>query len=154
MTELRHESPRPQTAPAHGPIFVDASGRRLRRVRIAGGIFLVLVVGYVALLAVALLGGPNIAAPYLPLPAQTTATADQGPAAPPWTGPSAAPAAGNEGTGLSAVLAAHTAAAPAGSGAVQAPAAPARPVAPSPSPTSPGKSGTAPGQSDRPHPHP
>jgi len=59
---LRSVSPR-------GPVFVDASGRRLRRVKLIGLGALGLVAGYAILLLVAFGGGSNIAAPYLPLPA-------------------------------------------------------------------------------------
>ncbi|MEZ0064234.1 hypothetical protein ABIA32_000212 [Streptacidiphilus sp. MAP12-20] len=51
------------------PVFVDASGRRQRRVRRLGRVLVVPAVAYVALLISTLLGGPTINSPYLPLPA-------------------------------------------------------------------------------------
>jgi hypothetical protein len=52
----------------HTPVFVDASGRRLRGVRVVAGIALTAAVSYVGLLASAVLGGPTIEAPFLPQP--------------------------------------------------------------------------------------
>ncbi|WP_152648282.1 hypothetical protein [Streptacidiphilus anmyonensis] len=51
------------------PVFVDASGRRQRRVRRVGRILVVPAVAYVGLLVSTLLGGPTVNSPYLPLPA-------------------------------------------------------------------------------------
>jgi hypothetical protein len=51
------------------PVFVDGSGRRLRRLRVAGAIVVVPAAGYVCLLFSTLLGGPTIHSPFLPLPA-------------------------------------------------------------------------------------
>lgn len=50
-------------------MFVDASGRRQRRVRRAGRILAIPAAGYVVLLLSTALGGPSVNAPYLPLPA-------------------------------------------------------------------------------------
>jgi hypothetical protein len=55
---------------ADGPVFVDASGRRQRRVRRAGRLLAVPAAGYVVLLLVSALGGPTVSSPYLPLPAK------------------------------------------------------------------------------------
>jgi hypothetical protein len=55
------------------PVFVDGSGRRLRRLRVAGAIVVVPAVGYVCLLFSTLLGGPTIHSPFLPLPDQPPA---------------------------------------------------------------------------------
>jgi hypothetical protein len=60
------------------PVFVDASGRRQRRVRRVGRFLVVPAVGYVALLVSTLLGGPTVNSPYLPLP---VAPPSQAPAA-------------------------------------------------------------------------
>lgn len=57
------------------PVFVDGSGRRLRRLRVAGVIVVVPAVGYVCLLFSTLLGGPTIHSPFLPLPDQPPAAA-------------------------------------------------------------------------------
>ncbi|WP_431959577.1 hypothetical protein [Actinacidiphila sp. bgisy160] len=76
-----YQTPGPDTArpqPEHpaarrrhavtAPVFVDASGRRQRRVRRLGLLLAVPAVAYVALLLSALLGGPGASSPYLPLP--------------------------------------------------------------------------------------
>ncbi len=51
------------------PVFVDASGRRQRRVRRVGRILVVPAVAYIGLMVSTLLGGPTVDSPYLPLPA-------------------------------------------------------------------------------------
>jgi len=61
------------TPPEQSPVFVDGSGRRLRRLRGAGVIVVVPAVGYVGLLISTLLGGPTIHSPFLPLPDQPPA---------------------------------------------------------------------------------
>lgn len=61
------------TPPEQSPVFVDGSGRRLRRLRVAGVIVVVPAVGYVCLLFSTLLGGPTIDSPFLPLPDQPPA---------------------------------------------------------------------------------
>ncbi|MER5529869.1 hypothetical protein ABT075_35690 [Streptomyces sp. NPDC002677] len=63
------------------PVFVDASGRRQRRVRRTARLLLIPAGVYVALLVSALLGGPTISAPFVPLPDTTP------PAAPRATAP-------------------------------------------------------------------
>jgi hypothetical protein len=68
MAPFRSTSDR-SAVPASGPVFLDTSGRRLRRARVAGYVALSLVAGYVILFAVAFFGGPDIVAPYLPKPA-------------------------------------------------------------------------------------
>lgn len=156
--QLRAGSPR-------GPVFVDASGRRLRRVQLIGLGVLGLVAGYVVLVLAAFIGGSGVSAPFLPLPAAAgphdqpptppaspaaeshAAAALSGPAAPPVVqSPAAAPVA----------LAAAPAAPPTGGTAVATPApvpaaAPTHPglggTAPGAAGTAPGSSGTAPGTS-------
>ena len=144
-----------------GPVFVDASGRRLRRVQLIGLGVLGLVAGYVVLVLAAFIGGSGVSAPFLPLPAAAgphdqpsippsspaadshTAAALSGPAAPPVEqSPAAVPVA----------LAAAPAAPPVGGTAVEtsAPVAapvPAAPTQPGLSGTAPGAAGTAPGSS-------
>ncbi|MFI8106048.1 hypothetical protein [Streptomyces sp. NPDC086023] len=64
-----HEAvPDPASAgiPEAGPVFVDSSGRRQRRVRRWGYLLVVPALAYVALLVSTLLGGPTIEAPFLP----------------------------------------------------------------------------------------
>lgn len=164
MVALDETSDQPRSALQRGPVFVDASGRRLRGVKLVGLGALVLAAGYVVLLLVALVGGPNIAAPYLPLPAAPAASAAH-------DLPSAPSAPASDAAGPPA--ADGRPAAPAAPAAFQAPSAPASPlpVAPpinstatqhgavsapvanparSTAPSSPGKSGTAPGQATRP----
>jgi hypothetical protein len=51
---------------AVGPVFVDPSGRRQRRVRRVGWLLVVPAAGYVAVLLSTVLGGPS--SPFLPLP--------------------------------------------------------------------------------------
>jgi hypothetical protein len=63
--------PAPQDTPENHParpVFVDASGRRQRRVRRAARLLVIPAGGYVALMISALLGGPTISAPFVPLP--------------------------------------------------------------------------------------
>lgn len=160
------ESPHiPGSAPS-GPIFVDASGRRLRRIRILGLAALALVAGYVVLLVVALAGGPNVGAPYLPKLAGPAAI--DAPASPPK--PAASTAVPETGGTLPGGAAAPVPAAPAAGPAAEAPPpsapapvpsapAAAEPVASQPGPAAaaqgtdpvdPGMSGTAPGQATKP----
>lgn len=68
MADPKENPVRVQPLNPQGPIFVDASGRRLRKVKIAGLAAAALVAGYVVLLLIAFIGGSNVAAPYLPLP--------------------------------------------------------------------------------------
>jgi hypothetical protein len=58
----RHSRP----AVAAEPIFVDRSGRRLRRLRLFGGITLVGVAVYIAMIATAFFGGSDVSMPFLP----------------------------------------------------------------------------------------
>lgn len=155
----------PGSAPSR-PIFVDASGRRLRRIKLLGLAALAVVGGYVVLLVVALAGGPNVGAPYLPRLAGPAAV--DAPAAPPR--PKPAPTAPADGVALPGGAAAPVPAVQALSPATEAPPssapapAPSAPVAAEPAPAlpgsaaaaqgtdpvDPGMSGTAPGQATRP----
>lgn len=58
--------PRHRRTAADGPVFVDPSGRRLRRARITGLVALSGVIAYVGLVGSAFLGGPDIIGPLLP----------------------------------------------------------------------------------------
>ncbi|GAA2744905.1 hypothetical protein [Kitasatospora cinereorecta] len=60
------------------PVFVDASGRRQRRVRRAGRLLAVPAAGYLILLASNLLGGPAVHAPFLPQPPAQSADTPSG----------------------------------------------------------------------------
>jgi hypothetical protein len=174
MKALNETSDQPRAASPRGPVFVDASGRRLRQVKLLGLGALGIVAGYVVLLVVALMGGSNVAAPYLPLPAAAGTgnlpssppppASDAGglqsaegpaavPAAPaafhvPVTAPQAVPVA------PPAAAVAPPPAAPAGP--VVAPAATGKPTAPGMSSSVPGANEAAPGQATRPSspPHP
>jgi len=53
---------------AHRPVFVDVSGRRRRRLRLAGAVGVLPAVLYVFLLVSTVLGGPTVTSPFLPLP--------------------------------------------------------------------------------------
>ncbi|GAA4855158.1 hypothetical protein [Kitasatospora terrestris] len=61
------------------PVFVDASGRRRRRVQRVGRLLAVPAAGYLLLLASNLLGGPAVDAPFLPQPPERTTPAPQVP---------------------------------------------------------------------------
>lgn len=57
------------------PIFVGASGRRLRTLRVAGAMVVLPAVGYVGVLLIALIGGFLLHSPLLPFAAPPKATA-------------------------------------------------------------------------------
>lgn len=160
MTAFEETSDQSRATSLRGPVFVDDSGRRLRRVKLIGLGALGIVAGYVILLLVAFVGGSNVAAPYLPLPPAPVAVDLPSSPPAPASGP-AAPPASEAGPGEPAA-------------AVPAPATPARAVftappvesptvqpaaatdVPGTDPAAPGMSGTAPGQTVRPSapPHP
>lgn len=161
MAALNETSDQPGSASQRGPVFVDASGRRLRRVKLIGLGALGLAAGYVVLLLVALVGGPNIAAPYLPLPAAPVARAlpstpsapDSNAAGLPAAEPRPAAPATTAAFQALVVPATPVPVAPPINGASAQHAVPIAPVAtptPSTAPTSSGKSGNAPGQATRP----
>jgi hypothetical protein len=173
MAAFEETSDQSRPASPRGPVFVDDSGRRLRRLKLIGLGALGLVAGYVILLLVAFIGGSNVAAPYLPLPANPVArdlpSSPSGPASP--ADGQAKEAGSAEPAARAAVQAPVTAvqapvspapavplALPANTAAMQpaAPVAPEATAAPSAEPTAPGMSGTAPGQTMRPSapPHP
>ncbi|GAB5079130.1 hypothetical protein [Arthrobacter sp. AD-310] len=149
-----------------GPVFVDTSGRRLRLAKVGGLAALGLVAAYVALLLVAFIGGSNVPAPYLPLPAAAgkpelpppppapLSGAGDRPAETPAPAPVAAyaPGPGAEPGNVPAVPPAEITPAqpaePAAPAAVPVPADDA--TAPGMSGTDPGMSGAAPGQATRP----
>ncbi|MDQ0801334.1 hypothetical protein [Arthrobacter sp. SLBN-112] len=167
MIAPKETSDQPHPASRRGPVFVDASGRRLRRVRMIGLAVLGLVGGYVVLVLAGFIGGSGVSAPFLPLtaaagphekpsgtPAPPPSSADpqdpggavpvlvQSPAAAPTGGPLAPPVdtavvAPVGGPGTS----------PAGAAAPAAPAGTVAAPVPTAAPSEPGKSGTAPGSS-------
>ncbi|MFD5393867.1 hypothetical protein ACFWJW_06500 [Streptomyces sp. NPDC127097] len=63
-----HPVPEPDTPQGEsaGPVFVDSSGRRQRRVLRAARLLLIPAGGYVAVLISAMLGGPSISSPFVP----------------------------------------------------------------------------------------
>ncbi|MEE2523004.1 hypothetical protein V1639_11720 [Pseudarthrobacter sp. J75] len=85
-----------------GPVFVDPSGRRLGRLKLLGLGAFVLVAGYAALLLVALMGGSNTAAPFLPLPAVPAAAEIQPTPAKPSPAQTHQPSNSNAAAGLAA----------------------------------------------------
>jgi hypothetical protein len=163
MPAFEETPAQPQTTSPRGPVFVDDSGRRLRRIKLIGLGGLGVVAGYVVLLLVAFVGGSNVAAPYLPLPVVPMA-ADL-PSSPPAPASDAAgPPASEAGSAVPAaavpvpvpVPVNASSAVPIAPPTESAPKQPAAPVAPSTDLTAPGMSGTAPGQTNRPSapPHP
>jgi len=126
------------------PVFVDGSGRRLRRARIALFAAAGLAAAYVVLVVVSLFGVPTIASPLLALPAH--------PGAVPGSSASPAPSATDRASTAPSVLPATREAAsitttqPSASTSAPAPSATAQPTpSPTPSPTAPGSSALAPG---------
>ena len=64
----RSDTSSPSSSPATTrPVFVDGSGRRLRRLRLFGGITLAGVVLYISMIATAFFSGSDVAMPFLPL---------------------------------------------------------------------------------------
>ena len=121
-------------------MFVDRSGRRVRRLRLFGGITLAGVVLYVSMIATAFFGGSDVSTPFLPQP---QAESDAGRPLPANT-----PAPDPVQSGV---------AQPDESGASETPSqtepSPAPTAAPAePTPDAPGKSETAPGQTNAPEP--
>lgn len=68
------------------PIFVDPTGRRLRRGQLIGGVVIALMATYVAVMLLAFLGGTTVDAPNLP-PQDPARAAASGPDAGGGTGP-------------------------------------------------------------------
>ncbi|MEU7434600.1 hypothetical protein AB0B07_27775 [Streptomyces sioyaensis] len=63
-----HPVPEPDTPQSEsaGPVFVDSSGRRQRRVLRAARLLMIPAGGYVAVLISAMLGGPSVSSPFVP----------------------------------------------------------------------------------------
>jgi hypothetical protein len=121
-------------------VFVDRSGRRVRRLRLFGGITLGGVVLYVSMIATAFFGDSDVAMPFLP---QSQAESDAGRPV-----PASAPAPDPVQPGL---------AQPDEPAASETPSQPEPSPAPSaapaePTPDAPGRSETAPGQTKAPEP--
>nr|WSX49377.1 hypothetical protein OG409_10680 [Streptomyces sp. NBC_00974] len=88
-----HTSPR--HAPEPSPVFVDASGRRQRRVRRTGRLLVIPAAAYVVLLISTLMGGPTVRSPLLPAaPAPHTPEPEASSAATSSPGPSRRSSAG------------------------------------------------------------
>jgi hypothetical protein len=147
----RPDTSKPPSSPATaGPVFVDGSGRRLRRVRLFGAVVLAGVVLYLAMIATAFIGGSDVAMPFLPYgaadaanrPVPTTAPAPDpvqpGPAQPD------APAASDSPSPTEATEATEA--------ADPSPSPTAAPEAAEPAADAPGRSESAPGQTNSPEP--
>lgn len=119
------------------PVFLDATGRRLKRARLVGGTVTAAVAAYVVLLLSAALGGPSIDAPFLPRPAAPTRGLAALPSATPVTGPQAGSSVAAAGRltspGQAAVWrgVARSTVAPVAATAPGSPAGPAGPTGPS-----------------------
>ncbi|MFD7257885.1 hypothetical protein [Streptomyces sp. NPDC059874] len=83
-------SPSAAEAAEPSPVFVDASGRRQRRVRRLGWLLVVPAAAYVVLVLSSLVGGPTLRSPFLPAPRGADAAPSKSPAAE--SGPSASAA--------------------------------------------------------------
>jgi hypothetical protein len=143
----------PSQDAADSPVFVDASGRRQRRVRRFGWVLVVPAVAYVLLLVSTLLGGPTVRSPLLPAPPppaveSVAPVAEPGPESP---SPEAGGTPSKARTGPAATPSAVGGrAATASSSAAPAPSSPATAVpAPSTAAGSHGKPSSAPGQSGK-----
>ncbi|MFJ6796941.1 hypothetical protein [Streptomyces sp. NPDC091268] len=155
-------SAEPRLEAAHGPVFVDSTGRRQRRVRRAGRLLVIPAAAYVVLLISALFGGPAVRAPFLPAPHTPDAVPSRAPVA------EAGPASGSPSHRATPVggapRTAASSAAPKPATATTGAPAPAPPsgAAPTPTggptqavgPTARGKSTSAPGQGAKPTSHP
>ncbi|WP_280727871.1 hypothetical protein [Kitasatospora sp. MAA4] len=146
--------PRPAEA---APVFVDASGRRQRRVRRAGRLLAVPAAGYVLLLVSSAMGGPTVNSPFLPLPGPPATSAPPSPVAAPPAPATTAPSGGTGGGSSDRPASTeHRSAAPAALVAAK-PAAPHTAVpatTPAPAPTTAGPT-TAPSHGHPVHtPHP
>src|SRR5918994_3961941 len=67
MVRRSDTSSPPSSPTTTRPVFVDGSGRRLRRLRLFGGITLAGVVLYISMIATAFFSGSDEAMPFLPL---------------------------------------------------------------------------------------
>lgn len=160
MTEFPRTRRGIRASARHTPVFVDASGRRLRGVRVAAGIALTAALSYVGLLASAVLGGPTIEAPFLPQPpvaAQNAPIPSPQPTASEARRVSPASPAPRRTASLPAPIvratpAPSTPAPDPGTAPVSDPTPAPQTSAPGPSADPPGKSGSAPGQTRKPTP--
>jgi hypothetical protein len=123
-------------------VFVDRSGRRLRRLRLFGGITLGAVLLYVSVIATAFFGGSDVAMPFLP---HSLAQSDDAGRPLPTNAPMPEPMQ------LTPAQAGEPTASESPVQPEPSEPAPATPV-PEPTPTGPGRSETAPGQTTSPEP--
>jgi hypothetical protein len=144
MVRRSETSTHPPSAEAAGPVFVDGSGRRLRRVRLFGVVVLAGVVLYVAMIATAFFSGSDVTMPFLP---QSAAQSGDGSRPLPANAPAPDPVQPG-GTRTDEPVASESPSAPEPAESSTAPTAP--PVAPTAD--APGKSETAPGQTNAPEP--
>ena len=144
----RPDTSKPVSPPATaGPIFVDGSGRRLRRVRVFGAVVLAGVALYLAMIATAFIGGSDVAMPFLPNGAADAANRPV---------PTTAPAPDPVQPGLSQPDAPAASDSPSPPEATEAadpsPSPTAAPEADEPAADAPGRSESAPGQTNSPEP--
>lgn len=125
-------------------MFVDRSGRRVRRLRLFGGITLAGVVLYVSMIATAFFGGSDAAVPFLPHP---QAESDAGRPL-----PTNAPVPGPVQPGLAQPGEPAASEAPSQPEPSPSPTAAPAPAPAEPTPDAPGRSETAPGQTNAPEP--
>ncbi|MER7463362.1 hypothetical protein [Streptomyces sp. NPDC097981] len=161
----------PQCVPEASPVFVDASGRRQRRVRRMGRLLVIPAAAYVVLLISTLMGGPTVRSPFLPSAQAPQGLKGKDPAAGSTPSPSigkaangtrsprppAAPATAP--SSATTVTTARTAAPGTGAGPTGAPvgrptASPGGGATPSPGGAARGRSTSAPGQGGKPTTHP
>lgn len=154
-------------APEASPVFVDASGRRQRRVRRLGRLLVIPAAAYVVLLFSTLMGGPTVQSPFLPsAQAPHTAKTDAPAAGTSTARPSASGAvksrtpstrSGAPASDPKATAAPAKKAAPGtgtGPTAISDPTAPTSGTRPSPPGSGRGRPSTAPGQGGKPTAHP
>ncbi|MFE1174388.1 hypothetical protein [Streptomyces sp. NPDC058773] len=101
-----HPVPEPDTlrSESAGPVFVDSSGRRQRRVLRAARLMMIPAGGYVAVLISTMLGGTGVSSPFVPHadsphPAKPTATAPDSSSGTAHPARSASPAAARKNSG-------------------------------------------------------
>lgn len=159
---------------AAGPVFVDASGRRLRHVLRAGWALLAGVALYAVVVVTAALGGPSLDAPFLPQGPVDAQVSPDGQQSDPTRTPSATPSSTGEPSDVTSsssptaspeltvgrdsadessdVQAVASTTRPTAAAPTSTTASPTSQPSPTPSESPRGKSDTAPGATNRPTP--
>lgn len=135
------------------PVFVDASGQRLRWARIGGLVAVAGLVAYVGLVVSAFLGGPNVVGPLLPsalAPQHNAAESRHILPSPPTATERPVPAPGTKDSPQIPPPAQVIAPVVSQTSATQTPATASSPTPTTTPTTAPGRSATAPGQANRP----